>query len=132
MLKRCSRISRSLSSGRPLRAGPVGSIQATYSSARSGRGRREFERHAVHAIAQTSRLRAVVEDVAEMAATAMARHCRARHAERAVCGLIPPHVERLPNARPAGAAFEFGFRREQREVAAGAGEGTVAMLLEQF
>src|SRR5580704_10667676 len=119
MLKRCSRIS-------------LRSIRATHSSTRPGRGRREFERHAVHAIAQAGRLRPVVEDVAEMAAAAMARYRRARHAERTVGGLVDGLVERRPKTRPAGAAFEFGLRREQRQVAAGAAEGTVAMLLEQF
>src|SRR5579862_9164316 len=103
-----------------------------YFSARPGRARREFERHAVHAVAQAGRLRPVVEDVAEMAAAAMARHRRARHAERAVGGLVDGLVERRPEARPAGAAFEFGLRREQRQVAAGAGERAVAMLLEQL
>ena len=46
---------------------------------------RGFEGHgdAVHAVAQTGRLRTVVEDVAEMAAAAAAVHGRAHHAERA-------------------------------------------------
>src|SRR5579864_349987 len=96
-------------------------------SARPGRGRREFERHAVHAIAQARRFRPVVEDVAEMAAAAMARYRGAGHAERAVGGLVDRFVERRPKTRPAGAAFEFGLRREQRQVAAGAAEGAVAM-----
>jgi hypothetical protein len=101
-------------------------------SASPGRGRREFQRHAVHAIAQAGRLRAVVEDVAEMAAAAMARDRSPRHAERAVGRFVDRLVERRPKARPAGAAFEFGLRREQRKVAAGTGERAVAMLLEQF
>src|ERR1700685_311073 len=79
-------------------------------SGRPGRSRHEFERHAVHAIAQAGRLRPVVEDMAEMAAAAMARHRRARHAERAIGGLVDGLVQRRPKARPAGAAFEFGLR----------------------
>ena len=44
----------------------------------------EFERHAVHAVAQAGRLWAVVEHVTEMATTAMAGNRGARHAERAI------------------------------------------------
>src|SRR5579864_1155358 len=76
--------------------------------ARAGRGRREFQCHAVHAIAQARRLRSVVEDVAEMAAAAMARYRGARHAERTIGGLVDRFVERRPKTRPAGAAFECG------------------------
>ena len=36
--------------------------------------------------------------------------------------------QRLIEARPAGAALELGLRREQRQVAAGAGEGALALL----
>ena len=85
----------------------------------------------VDAVAQAGRLRPVVEDVAEMAAAAAAMHFGAQHAEGAVLGLADRVFERLVEARPAGAALEFRLGGEQRQVAAGAGEDALAMLLEQ-
>src|SRR5215469_4292829 len=98
---------------------------------RPRRRRGEFQRHAVHAVAQPGRLRTVGEDVAEMAAAAMARYGGAGHAERAVLALVDRVLQRRPETRPAGAALEFGLGREQRQIAAGAAESTVAMLVEQ-
>src|SRR5262249_50227363 len=66
-----------------------------------------------------------------MAATRMARHRGAGHAERTVLALVHRVLQRRPKTRPAGAALEFGLGREQRQVAAGAAESTVAMLVEQ-
>src|ERR1700686_2031352 len=86
---------------------------------------------AVHAVAQAGRLRPVVEDVTEMAAAAGAMNFGPQHPEGAVFGLADGVVERLIKTRPAGAALEFRLRGEQRQVAAGAGEDTLAMLLEQ-
>src|SRR6478672_2338138 len=40
-------------------------------------------------------------------------------------------LQRLIETRPAGAAFEFGFRGEQRQVAAGACEDALAMFLQE-
>ncbi len=100
----------------------------------SGRGRRrrvKHQRKTVHAVAKSGRFRAVVEDVAEMAAAAAAMHLGAHHAEGAVRGRADRIVQRLPEARPAGAALILGLGREQRQVAAGAGEGALAVLLEQ-
>src|ERR1700722_8083365 len=91
----------------------------------------ELQRKTVHAVAQAGRLRTVIEDVAEMAAAATAMNFATQHAEGAVFPFAHGIVERLIEARPAGAAFEFGFRREQRQVAAGAGEDTFAVLLQQ-
>src|SRR5882762_634277 len=111
--------------------------RATFAGAKarkSGRrwgGRVEHQRKAVHAVAQTSRLRSVVEDVTEMAAAAAAMNFGPQHPQGPVFGLADGVVERLIKARPAGSALEFRLRREQRQVAAGAGEDALAMLLEQ-
>src|ERR1700722_19518701 len=91
----------------------------------------KHQRKTAHAVAQAGRLRPVVEDVAEMAAAAAAVNFSAQHPEGAVFGLADGVVERLVKTRPAGAAFELGLRGEQRQVAAGAGEDALAMLLEQ-
>src|SRR5690348_7139731 len=69
--------------------------------------------------------------MAEMAAAATARHGRANHAEGAVLALVDRMLQRRPEARPTGAAFEFGLRRIKRQIAAGAAEGAVAMLIEK-
>src|SRR5580693_5967838 len=104
--------------------------RATIAGQTSGRGRRsrmEHQRKTVHAVAQAGRLRAIVEDVAEMAAAATAVNFGAQHAEGAVLGLADGVLERLIKTRPAGAALEFGVGREQRQVTAGAGEDALAM-----
>src|SRR3981189_905119 len=108
-------------------------------SGRRWRRRMEYQRKAVHAVAQAGRLRPIVENVTEMAAAA------------AAVGLGPPQpqaasrgrpeggifcfsdgvVDGLIEPRPAGAALKFRLRGEQRQVAAGAGEDALAMLLEQ-
>src|SRR4051794_36965420 len=88
--------------------------------ARRWRRRMEYQRKAVHAVTQAGRLRAVVEDVAEMAAAAAAMDFGAQHAEGTVLGLPHRVVERLPETRPAGAALELGVGGKQRQVAAGA------------
>src|SRR5689334_1663707 len=66
-----------------------------------------------------------------MAAAAAAMHLGACHAKGAILGLAHRIVERLVEARPAGAALELRFRSEQRQVAAGAGEGALAVLFEE-
>ncbi len=66
-----------------------------------------------------------------MAAATAAVNFGAQHSEGSVLGLADGVFERLVETRPAGAAFEFRLRREQRQVAAGAGEDALAMLLEQ-
>src|SRR5580704_3406855 len=67
----------------------------------------EIHRHAVDAIAQVRGRRAVVEDVAEMAAAAAAIHLGALHAPAAVGGGVDRARLRVVEARPAGAALEF-------------------------
>src|SRR5437899_7848133 len=91
----------------------------------------EDQRKAVHAVAQAGRLRPVIKDVTEMAAAAAAVDFGTQHPKGAVFGLADGVVERLIKTRPAGAALEFRLRGEQRQVAAGAGEDALAMLLEQ-
>src|SRR5260221_2193887 len=86
--------------------------------------RLELHRDAVHAIAFAGRLRAVLGDVAEMAAAAAAMHFGAR-IDELVIGRRPHRaVERRPEARPTGAAVVLGVRREQLLVAAGANVDT--------
>src|ERR1700738_3958273 len=91
----------------------------------------EYQRKAVHAVAQAGRLWPIVENVTEMAAAAAAVDFGPQHPKGAVFGLADGVVERLIKTRPAGAALEFRLRGEQRQVAAGAGEDAPAMLLEQ-
>src|SRR3954447_19464397 len=66
-----------------------------------------------------------------MPATAAAMNLGAQHPEGAVLGLAQRVVQRLVEARPAGPALEFGFRGEQRQVAACAGEDALAVLFQQ-
>src|SRR4030088_1976448 len=91
----------------------------------------EDQRKAIHAVAQAGRLRPIVEDVTEMAAAAAAVNFGPQHPKGAVFGLADGVVERLIKTRAGGAALEFRLRGEQRQVAAGAGEDALAMLLEQ-
>src|SRR6266481_6196415 len=92
----------------------------------------EHQRKAVHAVAQAGRLRSVVEDVTEMAAAAAAMNFGPQHSQGPVFGLADGVLEWLIKTRPAGAALEFRLRGEQRQVAPGAGEDALAMLLEQW
>src|SRR4030088_701363 len=86
---------------------------------------------AVHAVAQAGWLRSIVEHMTEMTAAAAAVNFGPRHPKGPVFGLADGVFQRLVKTRPAGAALEFRLRGEQRQVAAGAGEDTLAMLLEQ-
>src|ERR1017187_2429707 len=100
-------------------------------SGRRRRGRMKYQRKAVHAVAQAGWLWPIVEDVTEMAAASAAMNFGPQHPKGAVFGLADGVLERLIKARPAGAALEFRLRGEQRQVATGAGEDALAMLLEQ-
>src|SRR6202171_115623 len=91
----------------------------------------EYQRKAFHAVAQAGRLRPIVENVTEMATAAAAGDFGTPDTEGTVFGLADRVVEPLIKTRPAGAALEFRLRGEQRQVAAGAGEDALAMLLEQ-
>src|ERR1700694_4748005 len=100
-------------------------------SGRRRRGRMKHQRKAVHAVAQAGRLRPIVEDVTEMAAATAAVNFGPQHPKGPVFGLADGILKRLIKTRPAGTALEFGFRGEQRQIAAGARENRLAMLLEQ-
>src|SRR5450755_2281727 len=91
-------------------------------------GGNELQRDAVVAVALAGRRRAVVEDVALVAAAAHAVVLGARDDHLDV-GLGDDRArQRGVEARPAGAALELGLRGEERKVAAGADEAAVAML----
>src|ERR1700730_5476844 len=101
---------------------------------RSGRrrgGRMEYQGKAIHAVAQAGRLRPIVEDVTEMAAATAAVNFGPQDPESPVFGLADGVLQWLVKTRPAGAALEFRFRGEQRQIAAGTGEDALAVLLEQ-
>src|SRR5262249_56928312 len=91
--------------------------------------REELEGHAVHAVAQPGGARAVVEDVAQVAAAAAAVDLRADHEEAAIGRRADGSLDRLIAAGPARAAVELRVRGEERQVAAGAAVRAVAVLL---
>ncbi|CAH2401244.1 hypothetical protein MES5069_280021 [Mesorhizobium escarrei] len=93
--------------------------------------RLEFQRDPVDAIAQAGRRRAVLEDVAEMAAAAGAVAFGADHAVAAVDGRLDRTGHRIVEAWPAGAALELQLGFEQGLVAADAGKSAGALLVEQ-
>src|SRR5262249_4546823 len=62
-------------------------------------------------------------------AAAAAVHLGAHHAVAVIVGLFDGAGHRVVEARPAGAALEFLLRHEQRLLAAGAAEGTGALLV---
>src|SRR6266516_1832931 len=89
----------------------------------------EFQRGSVHAVALSGRLRAVVEDVAEMAAAAAAMHFGSRKDEAVIVRSADRVLDRREEARPPGAAVELGFGAEQRQIASGAGKNAGAVLV---
>jgi len=71
----------------------------------------ESKRGRVHAIAQSRRLRAIIEDMAEMCATIRADDFGSRHSERVIRDLTNSlFIDLLIKAGPAGTRFEFCFR----------------------
>src|SRR6185503_5154152 len=82
-------------------------------------------------MALAGRLRAIVEDMAEMPAAATAMLFRPHHQQRRV--LLELHVsfDLLPKTWPAGAGVELLIRFENGKVATGASESPLAMLLEE-
>src|SRR5215475_5604758 len=92
-------------------AGPVSPlVRIALQKLRSRSGLRdEPHRDAVHAIAQSRRRRAVVENVTEMTEATCAMHLGARHEKRAV-SLGLHGIRQWPiEARPACAALELGL-----------------------
>ena len=97
---------------------------------RSGGGGLERQRDAVHAIAQAGRLRPVVEDVAEMAAAAAAMDRGADHAEGWCRWSSPTALS--SGAQKLGQPVPLSnlvVEEKQIEVAAGAGEDALAVLV---
>src|SRR3954463_13361091 len=91
--------------------------------------RNELQRDAVVAVTLAGRRRTVVEDVALVAAAAHAVVLGARDKHLVVRLRRDRSGQRRPEARPAGAALELGVRRKQRQVAAGADEAPLALLV---
>src|SRR5688500_17719563 len=93
--------------------------------------RLEVERHAVDAVAQPGRRRAVGKHVTEVTAALAAVHFGANHEVAVVIGCSDRALDRLEEAGPPGAAFEFPCGDEQLLAAACTGEGARALLLQQ-
>src|SRR5690348_12930966 len=86
----------------------------------SGNSRAEHQHGTGHAVAQPGRLRPVVEYVAEMTAAAVAVDLGPQHHQPAIRCRVHGADQRMPEARPSGAAVELSNRRKQRVGAAGA------------
>src|SRR5450631_2987163 len=91
----------------------------------------EFQSNTIHAVAQAGRRRAIVKDMAEMPATTPAMHLGAFHEKTPVGFGAHGTIYRAPETRPACPALEFGFRFEERQFAARAGEDSLAMLVNE-
>src|SRR6185312_3546363 len=89
----------------------------------------KVERHAVHAVALPGWGRPVLKNMPEMSAAAPAMHLGAAHKEAPVGLGFDRVLKRRPEARPAGAAVEFGAGVEQRLTTAGAVIDPGAILL---
>src|SRR5262249_51473830 len=89
----------------------------------------KFQGHAVDAVAQPRGRRAVLEDMAQMSAAAPAMHLGTWQQQQVVGGGADRVRQRRIEARPAGLAVVFGFRREQRKIAARAGKRAFALLV---
>src|SRR5205814_3177470 len=78
----------------------------------------ELQRFGIETVAQASRFRSVLENVAEVRIAARTEDLRTGHAVAHVRFL--PHIflrRRLKEARPPGAGFEFRVALEQRQIA---------------
>src|SRR5262245_4948596 len=89
----------------------------------------EVQGNAVDAVAQSRGRRSVLEDMAQMPAAASAMHFRAWQQQQVVGGGADGVRQRPIEARPTGLAVVFGFRREQRKIAARAGKRALALLV---
>src|SRR5262245_37945330 len=93
----------------------------------------ELQRDRIDAVAQPGRPRPVIEDVAEMRAAAAARHFDAAHAVTIIgFGLNILFRHRLPEAGPARARIEFGFRAIEFLRAAGAYVAALLVIIPVF
>ncbi|MEZ5395070.1 MAG: hypothetical protein R2724_19925 [Bryobacterales bacterium] len=77
---------------------------------------RERHRHAVHAIALSGRAGAVIENVAQVSATAAAVHFRSRHEPRAIRGRSDGVVERAQKLGQPVPLSNFVSGRKQRQI----------------
>src|SRR5882672_1407314 len=93
----------------------------------------KFQRSRIDAVAQAGRLRPVIEDVAEMRATAAAHHLDAAHAITVILfSLDVLFHHRLPKTGPARARIELGLRTEQLLRATGAYVDAFLVVIPEF
>src|SRR6516162_9030193 len=109
------------SNGRVIAVSPAGAAGLSL--------RPEIHSHAVDAIAQMGRRRAIFENMAEMAAAAAAMHFGAGHPIAAIDRGLDRAGKRMVEARPSGSTFGFRARYEQRLTATGAFERARALLI---
>src|SRR5262249_36567315 len=89
----------------------------------------ELQGNAVDAVAQSRGRRAVLEDMAQMAAAAPAMHLGAWQQQQVVGGGADGVRQRPIEARPTGLAVVFGLRGEHRKIATRAGKRALALLV---
>ena len=90
----------------------------------------ELQRGSIHAIAQSSWLGTVIENMSEMPATTFAEHFRTRGKERVVFfSFDRVFRDRLVKTRPTRAGIKLRIRTEQFLSAGGAFEDAVIMHL---
>src|SRR5580704_19370768 len=93
--------------------GPVSRFFSAFFQTRS-----EVQRHGVHAVALTGRLRAVVENVTKVGPAGRAAYLGAHGAETGVFQKFHRvRCERLVKARPARTGIELRLRLEERRAA---------------
>ena len=88
--------------------------------------RMKGQREAVHAVSHSGRRRAVGKQVAQVPAASRAMNLSPGHAETVIARRPDRMLERRPETRPSGTAFELRVRRKQRLSTAGAAECPVA------
>ncbi len=88
----------------------------------------------VNAIAQARLIsRAVLKDMAQVAATSGTEHLGALHAQtRVFVELDVALANNVPEARPARSRMKFGVRREQIIFAGGANVGAIVFVVDEF
>src|SRR5258708_6139648 len=91
----------------------------------------EGHRNAVHAIAQPTWSRSVIEHVTEVTSAAASMHFGSNHQEAAILGGSDCPIQRRPEAWPSRAAFKLGLRGKQRQAAGGALKRSLAVFVHQ-
>src|SRR5579864_4880577 len=93
-----------------------------------------FELHgdAVHAIALARGVWAVVENVTQMTAAAMAMHLGARQEQLEIARCLDRTLDGREEARPTRAAIELGVRSKELERAGRADEHPAAVLVVEW